>query len=153
MTKTTFRQAIKAGLIAGTLDILAAFVQYYLRTGKTPLLVLTFIASGVFGPAARTGGTPMILLGLVFHYIIALSFAVLLFWIVSRIPSLKHRWVVTGIVYGLLVWSIMNLMVVPLSRTPQRPLTLEGALIAAAILVACIGLPLAYRARKLPQAA
>ena len=70
MTRTLASEALKAGLIAGLLDISAAFIQYYSRTGRNPLAVLKFIASGVFGKAALTGGTEMILLGLVFHYII-----------------------------------------------------------------------------------
>lgn len=59
-----------AGLIAGTLDILAAI---YLLAGGNAAGVLKYIAAGAFGQAALAGGTEMIVFGLLFHYIIALS--------------------------------------------------------------------------------
>lgn len=147
-TRTPAGAALKAGLIAGLLDISAAFIQYYLRTGKNPLTVLKFIASGVFGRRALTGGTDMILWGLVFHFGIALSFAALYFWLAARWPALRRAWIVFGMVYGLFVWAVMNLLVVPLSRTPERPFSWPGALVAMAILIVCIGLPIAYGAKR-----
>ena len=68
---------IIAGIIAGTLDIIAACVHYYIVSdGKNPDVVLKFIASGVFGPRqAFSGGFIMSVLGLVLHYAIATLFA------------------------------------------------------------------------------
>lgn len=54
MTKANL--ILRSGLLVGTLDITAASVQYYARTGKSPLNVLRFVASGVFGQAALSGG-------------------------------------------------------------------------------------------------
>ncbi len=48
-----------SGLLVGTLDILAAFVDYYIATGKNPLIILKFIASGVFRKTALTGNGGM----------------------------------------------------------------------------------------------
>jgi hypothetical protein len=67
-----FSKILKAGLIVGTLDILAAFIQYAIKTGKNPTVVLKFIASGVFGKEAFNGGTMMNVYGLIFHFVIAL---------------------------------------------------------------------------------
>lgn len=148
MTRTLAREAIKAGLLAGLLDISAAFIQYYARTGRNPLAVLKFIASGVFGRRALTGGSDMIVWGLVFHFIIALAFAGLFFWLAARLPVLRRAWIGAGIAYGLIAWAVMNGVVVPLSRTPELPFSWSNALIAMAILIACIGLPIAYRAKR-----
>src|ERR1700741_772263 len=41
-----------AGLTAGVLDILAAFISAYIVNGVTPDRVLRFVASGVFGREA-----------------------------------------------------------------------------------------------------
>jgi hypothetical protein len=38
-----------SGLLVGTLDITAALVQFYIKTGKDPLIVPKYIASAVFG--------------------------------------------------------------------------------------------------------
>lgn len=43
------RAVVRAGLIIGTLDILAAFLQFYLTTYNNPVVVLHYIAGGVFG--------------------------------------------------------------------------------------------------------
>jgi hypothetical protein len=48
-----------AGVIAGTLDIIAACTQYYINTGKGPGNVLRYVASGVFGKKAFAGGVSM----------------------------------------------------------------------------------------------
>ncbi len=48
---------IKAGLIVGTLDILSAFIYYFIKTGdKNVFVVLRAVASGLFGKAAFSGG-------------------------------------------------------------------------------------------------
>lgn len=146
MPQTTARDVLKAGLIVGTLDILAAFLHFYLKTGRNPLAVLPFIASGVFGKKAFTGGTEMKVLGLLFHYLIATTWAFIFYYVLLRLSLFRRSWVATGIIYGLLVWCVMNLVVLPLSNTPSRPFNWENALIGMGILVVCIGLPLAYMA-------
>jgi hypothetical protein len=148
MPQTTAREALKAGLVVGSLDIGAAFLQYYLKTGRNPLGILPFIASGVFGKKAFTGGTEMMVLGLLFHYLIATTWAFIFYYMIIRLPLFRRSWIATGIIYGLLVWCVMNLVVVPLSNTPSRTFTLSGTLIGMGILVCCIGLPLAFMALR-----
>ena len=46
-------------LTVGALDLLDAFIFFYLRSGARPVPILHSIASGLLGPAAaRSGGTP-----------------------------------------------------------------------------------------------
>jgi hypothetical protein len=138
---------LQAGLIVGTLDILSAFIYYYIKSGKTNFLVIfKFIASGLFGKAAGDGGVAMILAGLILHYAIAFSFTIFFFWLYPKMNVLSKNRIVTGIVYGLFVWAVMNLVVVPLSNTVHRPFKIEGALINMGILIVCIGLPLSFMA-------
>ena len=62
-----FAEIIKAGLLVGTLDILAAFLNYYITTGnKDVFTVLRYIASAVFGRAAFAGGVNSVVAGLFF---------------------------------------------------------------------------------------
>lgn len=139
---------IQAGLIAGTLDILSAFIYYYIKSGKTNFLVIfKFIASGIFGKAAGDGGAIMILAGFFLHYTIAFAFTIFFFWLYPKVNVLSKNRVVTAIVYGLFVWAIMNLVVVPLSNTVHRPFNIANAITNMCILIVCIGLPLSFIAK------
>jgi hypothetical protein len=143
--KTRNAKILQAGLITGTLDILSAFIYYYIKTGKTNFLVIfQFIASGIFGKDAGTGGTAMILAGLILHYAIAFSFTIFFFWLYPKIKVMSKDRILTAVVYGLFVWIVMNLIVVPLSNTVHRPFKIDGALINMGILIVCIGLPLSF---------
>ncbi|GAB3861531.1 hypothetical protein GCM10028822_41150 [Hymenobacter terrigena] len=140
--------ALVTGLLAGTLDITAACTQYVLTTHKSPVGVLYFVASGLVGRAAFAGGPGMAVLGLVAHYCIAVAFAVFLYWLSPRLPVLLRYPVLAGLGYGLVVWLIMNLVVLPSSRVAVPPLKPEPAAIGLVILMLCIGLPIALRAAR-----
>jgi hypothetical protein len=135
-----------AGIIVGTLDITAAMLQFFIKTGKDSFIVPKFIASGVFGSTAMKGGADTIAWGFLFHYMIAMSFTVFFFWLCSRRPALLQNRLLTGIGYGIFTWAVMRFVVVPLSFTANQPSTLSGTFIAILILVVCIGIPLAYMA-------
>lgn len=148
MNKIFTAQVIKTGLLVGGLDILAALVRQYIKTGKSPVGVLKFIASGVFGKTAFTSGDIMIFVGFVLHFVIAMLFTLFFFWLVRKLPILLTYKVITGIVYGIFIWCVMQFMVLPLSNTTKLPFNIKDAIIAMAILVVCIGLPLAFIAGK-----
>jgi hypothetical protein len=138
-----YRKIIKAGIVAGTLDILSAFTYYYLKTGETKFLnILKFIASGIYGTEAFTGGTSMVLTGLAIHYFIAFSFTVLFFLLYPKLKFLSYNKFLTAILYGIFVWTVMNVIIVPLSNAGSRPFNIVNALINVIILIVCIGMPL-----------
>jgi hypothetical protein len=138
-----------AGLIAGTLDILSACVYFTISTHGQPLSKLfAYISSGVFGREAFTGNPAMTWWGLLFHYLIALTWSFIFLSIYPKIPGLPKYPVATGLAYGLLVWSIMQFIVLPLSHVPQGPLHLVPALLNIAILMVMIGLPLSFTGRR-----
>ncbi|MGJ7033018.1 hypothetical protein [Niabella hirudinis] len=138
----------KAGFLVGTLDILSAFLHYYIVTGKDPLFILKYITSALLGPVAFSGGAEMYAAGLLLHYLVAFSFTTFFFWLYPRLKILGKNRVATGIFYGLFIWAIMNLVVVPLSRIGKFPGSVSGVLINAAILILVIGLPLSFMARR-----
>lgn len=139
---------LAAGLLVGTLDISAACLQYYIRTGKSPDNVLKFVASGVFGKEAFAGGALMSVCGLLFHFLIAFIFTTFFFFIYPRLKFLSFNVIITAILYGVFTWTVMNRIVLPLSNTPPLPFTWTGAIIAAGILTLCIGLPLSIIAKR-----
>lgn len=138
------RPILLAGLVAGTLDALAAIALYLARGGKTPTTIFKYIASGVFGSDAFSGGAAMIVWGIFFHYLIAFSFTLFFFWVYPKVPFLQKNKVVSGLLYGLCVWLVMNLIVVPLSQVPPPTFELSNAIINILILMGCIGLPIAF---------
>lgn len=126
----------------GTLDITAAILYYVGPSDTAAARLLQGIASGVLGARAFDGGAATALLGLALHYVIALIWTLVLFVAFRTFGALRRRLVTTGIVYGLIVWSVMNLVVLPLSNVRRAPLQPRPAAVAAIILVLCVGLPL-----------
>ena len=152
MRKSFFTSALIAGLIAGALDIAAACIHAYLARGTQPEQVLRYIASGVFGKDAANGNM-MIVWGLLFHFLIAISFTFFFFLLVRMVPALVKYPIPIAILYGIFVWLFMRYVVLNyISTIKIRPIVGEqaiiNALIAAGILIVCIGLPNALLARK-----
>jgi len=142
------------GFIAGLLDATAASLSFYIKTGNSPIKVWRYVASGVFGKQASADpdGLLMPVMGLLFHFCLAFSFTIFFFFVFPKIKLLAKNIFITGIVYGLLVWLLMNKVVVPLSNVskpaPKPSPTFIGIptniLLQVAFIVFCIGLPIAF---------
>lgn len=135
------------GLLAGTLDILAACTQAYLAGRVPPLRVLQFVASGLFGRGAFAS-TSMAGWGLLMHYGIALGWTALYFLLYPTLSKFSSNFWVNGFGYGLFVWLMMTFVLLPLSQVAQRPFAWGPAIIGAIIIMLCIGLPIAWGARQ-----
>ena len=83
----------------------------------------------------------MVALGLLFHYIIAMSFTTAYFLVYPLIPFLQRQKIISGLLYGVFAWAFMNYITLPLSNVHMAPFKLTNALISIAILMVCIGLP------------
>jgi hypothetical protein len=140
------------GLFAGTLDIVDAFIFNVLR-GITPVIVLQYIASGLIGTASFHAGLASTGLGLLLHYLIALGWTTL-FYIASRkIAILTRRSILSGLIYGDVIYLVMNLVILPVSSVPHpKSTTTIAALVNGVLaLMLCIGLPISVlAARYLP---
>jgi hypothetical protein len=136
------------GLLAGTLDISCAFLNAYISNGVSPVRILRVIAMGFFGKEALTGGVMMPVYGLLFHYFIAYSFTAFFFWLYPNVKIMAKNIVITAIVYGVFIYVVMDLLILPLTKLPSIPFRIDKALIATGILIIAIGLPLSYFARR-----
>jgi hypothetical protein len=131
------------GLIAGTLDILAAII---ILAGGNAVGTLKFIASGAFGKAATDGGYEMAAWGLLFHYIIAMCWTAAFILLYPKLKFLhRNKWL-NAIAYGIIVQTLMSFVVLPLTQIPPRPFSLWGFTENALILIFTIGLPAALAA-------
>ena len=136
------------GLIAGTLDICAAFLTAWLRRGIRPVVVLRFVASGLLGPAALSGGAKTAAVGLALHFLIATG-ATIVFYLASRkLRFLVERPVHFGLLYGVAVYLFMNFVVLPLSLVPRGTMTVSGFIIGLLTIMFCVGLPIALIVRR-----
>jgi len=135
------------GLLAGLLDAVAATLLFLARGNKDPRMLFKYIASAVYGKEAFARGDSMFFRGLLFHFLIAMSWVAIYFFLHARIPWLGDHPLPAAVGYGILVWIVMNLVVVPNSRAMPRPFSPAFALINVVILVLAIGLPAAYLAR------
>jgi uncharacterized membrane protein YagU involved in acid resistance len=139
-----------SGLIAGTLDILAALTIYDLILQKTTSIkILQSIASGIFKKEAYSGGSQMALYGLLLHYFIAFSFAWFYFTIYPYFSFLKKNALLSGVLYGIFVWIIMNLVVLPIvfPSLPEKHFDFP-LILSMLILIFCIGIPIAFLTKK-----
>lgn len=139
---------IKISFIAGTLDILCALVQFYIKTGKNPVAVLKFIASGFFGKEAFADNSLMPIYGLFFHYVIAFSWTALFFFLFPKISFLSKNKFVSGAVYGVFIWIIMTLLILPLSNAPDLPFNIIQSILGIIILILAVGIPISILTEK-----
>ena len=147
------RVILWAGLIAGVLDLTGACVVAWLRAGVTPVRVFHSISSGIYGAAAFTGGAKMAVLGVVVHFIIATTWAAVYYLASRHIRFLLNQTIISGVLYGVVVYLFMNFVVIPLSAVVRRPgpVSLSSRGIQMLLIIFCIGLPIAFIVRRLSK--
>jgi uncharacterized membrane protein YagU involved in acid resistance len=130
------------GFVAGTLDATSAFISYGWGMPKG-------IASGILGASAFQGGAAVWILGLALHYVIAFSAAAIYCAASRRLEFLKTHFLVSGAFYGIAVWLVMNLVILPLSAfpLPVGPFTVAGMLGGLSMHMILIGLPISVSLR------
>ncbi len=139
---------IKAGLLAGTLDILFAFTYYYIKTQKNPLNVLNYVSKVALGESTFTSQGLQQANGLLVHFVIAFGWTILFFILYPRLQLLRINKFITAFVYGIFVWVMMNVVVLPLWNHKPFVFNRESSPINALILIVAIGLPLSYIAHR-----
>jgi len=129
------------GAIVGTFDLTAAYIMYGPRVPRG-------IARGLVGSIAYTGGVGMYALGIFLHYFIAISAAAIYYAASRRLTFLKEHPLVCGMYYGIAIFLVMNLIVLPLSAIHARgPFTLRGLIQGLLVHMILIGVPIAYSVR------
>jgi hypothetical protein len=136
------------GIAGGAFDIVYAFV-FYGALGVPPIRILQSIASGLLGRQAYAGGAATAALGLFLHLAILVVAAFVFYAASRRAPVLAARWFVSGLVFGVAIYVVMNFVVVPLSAFPQKqayplPAVITGLLVHAVL----VGGSIAYGVRS-----
>ncbi len=147
-TRPRFAHPILYGtLVVGTLDALDAMVFFGLRSGVGPGQIFQSIAAGVYGRAASRMGLHSIGLGILLHYLIAFLIVAFFYALSRAIPLLRKQTLISGILYGVGAYFVMNYAVIPLSATSRGPFVLPVFINGILIHALGVGLPSAWFAR------
>lgn len=144
------RAILWGGLIAGALDITYAIVFSYLRSNVAPAVILQSVASGLLGANSYQGGFATAALGLFLHFLIAYIWAALYYFASLKLDVLARVPYVCGVVYGVLIYVVMNYVVIPLSAVPPRTGPRPTLVLVTGLLIHMlgIGLPIALATRR-----
>ncbi len=132
-------------LIAGALDLAYAILVY---SPHKPIAIPQTIASGILGVKAYYGGVETAALGVALHFTIALVAAAVYYLARRLIEFLLERPVLSGIVYGALVYLVMHWIVLPLSAVPKGNMPLIYKLSEFVEHWFFVGLPIALSVRR-----
>jgi uncharacterized membrane protein YagU involved in acid resistance len=113
-----FKAIVIGGLIGGALD-LAFALSFAALYEVSPVKLLQTVASGAFGNSAFDGGQTMAFAGFAIHFVLSLLWAALFALLAGRIEPLRRHAIVSGALFGMLVFFMMRLVVLPLSAYPR----------------------------------
>ncbi len=134
---------VVGGAIAGTLDLTAAFISFGHDMPRG-------IAAGLIGrQAALHGGFFPWVLGILLHYFIAFSAAAVYCLASRRLGFMRDHWIVSGIFFGIGLYLVMYLIVMPLCAFHfTGPYQLRGMIQGLLFHMIIIGLPIAFSLRR-----
>ena len=141
------RTIVTAGLVAGVLDISYVFIYF---SSIPPDALLRGIAAGLLGPNAAQGGLGTAVVGLAVHLSIATWWAAVFYGLSRQWPMLlRNPWIV-GPLYGVVVWLLMYLVVLPyFSANPPTQFPGPRWLPILIAHLTCVGLPIALITRRM----
>lgn len=141
-----FKTVAYAGLTVGVLDGLAAVISSALK-GGSPRGVFQYIASALLGRASFESGWASVLLGFVLHFAVAFSVAGVYFYASRKLPFLIRHPIVSGTIYGIIVYTVMQI-IVKLTLAPPLPFSISGVVQGIFIHILFVGLPIAIIVRR-----
>src|SRR5579863_4954267 len=141
-TGTLLRPILVGGAVAGTLDHISAMLTFGPGVSRA-------IAAGLVGRWALQAGAGMWTLGLLLHYFIAFSAAAVYCFSSRLLPFLRDHWLVCGMFYGIGVFLVMNLIVLPLCALHAAgPYQLHGLIQGVLAHMLIIGWPISFSLRR-----
>ncbi len=142
--RTALLAALVGGLIAGTVDIVAACAIFHAQ----PVQVLHAVATGLVGrKAAVDGGMQTALLGAFLQEFISVVAAAFYCFASMRLPVLIERPLPMGLLFGAAVNLVMTFVIVPLSYAKAAAFGSYGFYANLAANTLLFGPPIAYVAR------
>jgi len=137
------RPILIGGAVAGTIDKICGFISFGIRSPQG-------IAAGLVGrSAAFQGGAATWMLGMLLHFFIAFTAAAIYCFASRKLEFLADHWLVCGLFYGIAVFLVMNLVVLPLSALHATgPYQLGGLLQGLLVHMFFVGLPISFSLQR-----
>jgi len=145
--RDVFTAILFGGVIAATIDIGAACVI----SGRSPGFILQVIAGGLLAKASFGGGLATMLLGAVLQEAMGLLIAAIYVLLVKSSPALLRRWIIGGLVYGVVIFFVVNYVVVPLSAWKSTPHFTSAKFAANMAAMLLFGLIVAFSSRRIAE--
>ena len=84
------------------------------------------------------------------HYAIALTWTAIFYLAAMRGAFLVRRPIVSGLVYGLIVYLVVNFIVLPMTGVPhpRAAITIAARINAVLALLFCIGIPISLLTQR-----
>lgn len=144
MKRNRWIAILVGGGIAGLLDILMAMNTWSWRVPRA-------IAGGLLGPRVfKSESLAIWSLGLFLHFFILCVAAAIYYAASLRMGFLRQYALVCGLFYGIAIWLVMNLVVVPLSALHNfGPFEYAGLVQGLLVHMLLVGLPIAFAVKKL----
>lgn len=141
------QQAFVAGLCGAILIDAYLWVTTLLPQHGSLITLWQWVASTVLGKVALTSAS-YAGAGLLIHLLVSIGWAGGYAYLASRQPNLDRRWVISGIVYGFIVYIMMQviLLVDNNAQPVPSPTALVSVIIAHTIF---FGLPVAFIVSRL----
>ena len=133
---------LTAGLVAGCFDLLTAILVYSVVMQRTTdVKLLQGIGRAAFGSQTFEGPS-LALAGVAVHFFIAFSFTIFYFFVFPYVSFFRKQPIISGLLYGIFAWCVMNLAMLPLFHVANIPHKWDSIVRGAVILMFCIGLPI-----------
>lgn len=143
------KTVLLTGLFVGTTDILYAFIIITVLSGKFPKEMFHYIAGAAIGVQnGLNGGIWTNLLGLFFHYLIAMTGTLVFFLALPRVGFLRFNKYLVGILFAVAVNLFMTFAVLPLTALPPGPFNFARTFIDWIIFGSVFGVPVAFNAYR-----
>ena len=141
---------VLGGIVAGALDITYACVHWHLAHGVAPTRIFQSVAAGLIGrEAAVAGGLPTAMLGLGAHFLLTIIMAAFFVAWTAMVPALNRWPLLSGVTYGLGLFVVMQLVVLPMSAIGAAGEFPKGQFLFGGLLIHAfgVGLPIALIAK------
>jgi hypothetical protein len=147
---------VRAGLLTGVVDGLFSSILSIVAYRSTASRLFQGVASVLVGGEAFSGGTAMVVLGVLMHFCVAFFWSAVFMLLVLRSRRVRgllaspYGVLKAASLYGPLVWMVMSLVVIPVLA--HRPPTI-GTRWWVQFLghIPFVGVPIAASSRGAPQ--
>jgi len=132
-------RGVVGGLVAGAVDVGAAALINH----QSITFILHAIAGGLLAEKSFAGGGATALLGALLQEAMGALIGLIFGAAGLRAELLLRRWVASGLLYGAIIFVVMNFVVVPLSAWHRWPHFSTGKLLASFTAMLLFGLIIA----------